>query len=287
MRVLITGATGFVGRHLANHLEGHGHHIEVVSRRPNVGVGWEEEDLQRAVDGCDAVVHLAGAGVLDRRWSDGYKREILESRTDTTGRIARACARADRRLISTSAVGYYGTGDMSSPFDEEAGCGDDFLAEVCRRWEEALVPAEEQAVAVLRVGVVLGLGGGALQSMLLPFKLCAGGPIGSGSQPFPWIHIDDLVGLYTWLLLNPKRVGVFNGVAPGGCDQRTFARALGRALRRPALLPTPPFALRLLLGERAELLVKGQHVVPVRTLAEGYAFEHGEVEAACAHLVRR
>ena len=283
MRVLITGATGFVGRHLANHLERHGHHVEVVSRRPNVGVGWGEEELQSAVDGCDGVVHLAGAGVLDRRWSDDYKREILESRTDTTGRIARACARAGRRLVSTSAVGFYGVGDMSSPLAEDAPAGSDFLAGVCQGWEEAVSPAE--GAAVVRVGVVLGRGGGALQSMLLPFKLCAGGPIGSGLQPFPWIHIDDLVGLYTWLLVNPGQAGVFNGVAPGVCDQRTFARALGRALGRPAFLPTPSIALQLLLGERASLLVTGQHVVPARALAEGYTFAHGEVEAACLDLV--
>ena len=284
MRVLITGATGFVGRHLANHLEKHGHKVDVVSRRPNVGYGWEEDDLRRGVEAADAVVHLAGAGVLDARWSEERKRELVSSRTETTALVARLCAEAGRRLISTSAVGYYGTAEMGTTFDESGAPGDDFLAHVCREWEGAL---GDTPAAVVRVGVVLGPDGGALKKMLLPFKLGGGGPIGHGRQPFPWIHVEDLVRLYTWLLLNPDQVGVFNGVAPGGCDQRAFAKALAKALRRPAFLPLPGFVLNLALGERAMMLLEGQHVTPTRALAEGFTFEHPEVGAACADLVGR
>ncbi|MDA1264003.1 MAG: TIGR01777 family oxidoreductase [Planctomycetota bacterium] len=285
MRVLITGGTGFVGRHLAGRLEHHGHHAEPVSRRPNVGVSWEK--LEQGVGGCDAVVHLAGAGVMERRWSAARKREILESRTETTRRVAEACAALGKRLISTSAVGYYGLGDMDQRFDEDALAGSGFLADVCRRWEEALAPARSAVpLAIVRVGVVLGQGGGALQKMTMPFRLGAGGPIGSGRQPFPWIHVDDLVRLYVWLLMESGRVGVFNGVAPNCCDQRTFARALGRAMRRPAFLPTPPFALRLALGERAEILTTGQHVLARRAIEQGFVFDHPEIEPALVDLVR-
>jgi len=284
MRFLITGATGFVGRHLASHLDRHGHHVDVVSRRPNVGYGWGEDDLRRGVEAADGVVHLAGAGVLDARWSEARKLELMTSRTETTALVARLCADAERRLVSTSAVGYYGTAGMDTTFDEHAPASDDFLAQVCREWEGAL---GDTPAAVVRVGVVLGSDGGALKKMLLPFKLGGGGPVGSGHQPFPWIHIEDLVRLYTWLLLHPGQVGAFNGVAPGACDQRTFARALGSALRRPAVMPLPGFALKLALGERATLLLDGQHVVPTRALAEGFTFEHPEVGAACADLVRR
>lgn len=284
MRVLITGGTGFVGRHLANHLEKHGHKVDMVSRRPNVGYGWEEDDLRRGVEAADGVVHLAGAGVMDERWSDARKGEILMSRTRTTALLARLCAEAERRLVSTSAVGYYGTAGMDTTFDEQAPAGDDFLGYVCREWEGAL---GDTPAAIVRVGVVLGMDGGALKKMLLPFKLGAGGPVGSGLQPFPWIHVEDLVRLYTWLLLHPDQVGAFNAVAPGTCDQRTFARALGKALRRPAVAPLPGFVLKLALGERATLLLDGQHVVPARAVAEGFTFEHPEVLAACQDLVSR
>ncbi len=287
MRVLITGATGFVGRHLATHLESEGHRVDVVSRRPNVGSSWEPSQVERAVSGSEGVVHLAGAGVLDRRWSAAYREEILLSRVETTRRIAEACARTGRRLVSTSAVGYYGSADMGRVFGEQDTPGAGFLAEVCRRWEEALGPAMEAgaSVSVVRVGVVLGRDGGALKRMLLPFRLGVGGPIAGGRQPFPWIHVKDLVRLYAWLLDDAERTGAFNGVAPGVCDQRTFARTLGRVLRRPAVVPTPGWALRAALGPGAELLTTGQNAPPLHAQEAGFVFEHGELEPALRELV--
>ncbi len=284
MRILISGGTGFIGRHLAGHLERHGHHVEVISRRPHVGIDWDEDSLRRGIDRCDAVVHLAGAPVMDRRWDDAYKRQIEGSRVEGTARLAELCRAAERRLVSTSAVGYYGPGEMQRIFDEDAPRGEGFLAEVCGRWEAAL---GETPAAVVRVGVVLGPDGGALARLWLPFRLGLGGRVGSGDQPFPWIHIQDLVRLYTWLCLNPDRLGPFNGVAPGGCDQRTFVRALARAMGRPAHLPLPAPLLRAILGERACLLLEGQHVRPRRVEEQGFAFEHPAIEEACADLVSR
>jgi uncharacterized protein len=289
MRLLITGGTGFVGRNLCNHLESHGHRVEVVSRRPNVGRAWD--DLQRGVDGSDGVVHLAGAGVLDRRWSEAYREEILVSRTSTTLRVAVACAAAGKRLVSTSAVGYYGPHPMGRTLDEDSPPGTDFLARVCKSWEASAEPprAAGANVALVRVGVVLGTDGGALKRMLLPFKLGLGGPLAGGRQPFPWIHVTDLCRLYTWLVLHPdqhpEQQGVFNGVAPGACDQGTFARGLGAALGRPAFMGVPGLALRILLGERAELLTTGQEVIPARALAAGFQFEFGELGPALEDLV--
>lgn len=289
MRVLISGATGFVGRHLSNHLEQNGHRVDPISRRANVGHDWEPESLRKGVEAADAVVHLAGAGVLDHRWTESYKREIRRSRVETTDMLARACAGAGKRLVSTSAVGYYGPGEMGDVVHEDSPPGDDFLAGVCREWEGALEPAREAgvSVAVLRVAVVLGPDGGALKRMLLPFKLGLGGPIGSGRQPFPWIHVEDLARMYLWLVTRPEEQGVFNAVAPEAVDQRTFARALGGALGRPAVVPLPGFVLRLGLGEGAEMLTRGQHVEPKRARERGFEFEHGELRPALEDLVAR
>lgn len=288
MKILVTGATGFVGRNLMAHLERAGHHPTVVSRRPNVGVDWDEASLREGVRRHEAVIHLAGEGVLDKRWSAERKRAILDSRVETTSLLARLCAElGDRRLVSTSAVGYYGPdvrgGDESSP------PGDDFLAEVCQKWEAALQPAIDAGIptAWVRTGIVLGKEGGALKRMLLPFKLGAGGPLGSGRQPFPWIHVGDLCRLYTHLATHRELEGAFNGVAPGLCDQRTFAKTLGSVLHRPAVMPAPAFALKLALGGGAEVLLEGQGVAPRRTLESGFRFDHPDLEPALADLLRK
>lgn len=292
MRILVTGGTGFVGRHLLDHLERAGHSVSLVSRRPNVGVGWEEDSLARAVEAHEAIVHLAGAGIFDRRWSAAYRDEIRASRVDTTRRVAELCARVgDRRLVSTSAVGYYGP--QARDGDEGSPPGEDFLAGVCRDWEAALEPARAAGIptAVVRTGVALGADGGALKRMLLPFRLGLGGPLGSGRQPFPWIHVDDLCRLYAHLVTRRDGGeafdGPFNAVAPGLCDQRSFARTLGRVLGRPAFLPAPAPALRLALGGVAEVLLEGQGVAPRRTLATGFTFGHPNLEPALRELVER
>lgn len=287
MKVLITGATGFVGTHLTNLLRREGHDTAVVSRRPNVGIDWDAAALNAAVESVDGVVHLAGAGIFDRRWSAAYRREILQSRVETTRLLAEACAAAGgRRLVSSSAVGYYGPGDMTE-VGEDAPAGDDFLAGVCVEWERALEPARKagSSTAQVRTGVVLGSDGGALLRMKLPFQLGLGGALGSGRQPFPWVHVTDLCRLFLFLLENPDLEGAFNGVAPGCVDQRTFARTLGRVLHRPAFLPTPGLVLRAVLGGVAEVLLTGQNAVPRRALKAGFVFEHPELPGALETLV--
>jgi uncharacterized protein (TIGR01777 family) len=292
MNYLISGATGFVGTHLLNHLRGRGQGAEVISRRPNVGCDWTLESLLAAVLEADVVVHLAGAGVMDAAWSPARKLELERSRVETTALLARACVDASRqghrpRLVSASAVGYYGPHAYGEVQEESSPPGEDFLAQLCVKWEAALVAAreEELPVSVVRIGVVLGADGGALKRMLLPFKLCLGGPLGDGRQGFPWIHVQDLARLIEFIAQEGDRAGIYNGVAPGCVDQRTFAKALGRALGRPALLPAPAFALRLILGERSTLLLKGQQVRPTSALKAGFEFGHPVMDGALADLL--
>ena len=292
MNYLISGATGFVGTHLLNHLGGRGHGTEVISRRPNVGCDWTMESLMPAVLQADVVVHLAGAGVMDAVWSPARKLELESSRVETTALLAQACVESSRqghtpRLVSASAVGYYGPHAHGEGQEESNPPGEDFLAQLCVKWEAALAVAQEAGVpvSVVRIGVVLGPDGGALKRMLLPFKLGLGGPLGDGRQSFPWIHVQDLVRLIEFIAQDGDRAGIYNGVAPGCVDQRTFARTLGRAMGRPALLPAPALALRLLLGERSTLLLTGQEVRPSAALAAGFEFEHPLLADALVDLL--
>jgi hypothetical protein len=291
MNYLISGATGFVGTHLLNHLSGRGHGTEVISRRPDVGCDWTMESLMPAVLRADVVVHLAGAGVMDAAWSPARKLELESSRVETTALLAQACVEASGqghtpRLVSASAVGYYGPHAHGEVQEESSPPGEDFLAQLCVKWEAALLVAREAGVpvSVVRIGVVLGPDGGALKRMLLPFKLGLGGPLGDGRQSFPWIHVQDLARLIEFIAQDDDRAGTYNGVAPDCVDQRSFARALGRALGRPAWLPAPAFALRLLLGERSTLLLTGQQVQPKAALAAGFVFEYPLIDEALAEV---
>ena len=291
MNYLISGATGFVGTHLLNHLRGEGQEVEVISRRPNVGCDWTMESLLPAVLEADVVVHLAGAGVMDAAWTSARKLELESSRVETTALLAQACVESSRqghtpRLVSASAVGYYGPHAPGEEQQESSPPGDDFLAQLCVKWEAALLVAREAGVpvSVVRIGVVLGPDGGALKRMLLPFKLGLGGPLGDGRQSFPWIHVQDLARLIEFIAQNDDRAGIYNGVAPGCVDQRSFARALGRALGRPVFLPAPALALRVILGERSTLLLTGQQAQPTAALAAGFAFEYPLIDEALAEL---
>ena len=290
MRYLISGATGFIGTHLTNFLRAAGDNVEVISRRPNVGVGWERDKLLAALSESDVLVHLAGAGVIDKPWSEARRKELLDSRVQTTGQLAELCNESGGiRFVCASAVGIYGPRDRSEALDEQSSHGADFLAGLCQSWEEAAGAAQAGGTptAIVRIGVVLGQDGGALKKMLLPFKLGLGGPLGDGRQPFPWIHIEDLVRLIQFLAENRQHTGPFNGVAPGGCSQREFARELGRALRRPAFLPTPALAMRALLGERATLLLTGQNAVPCAAIEAGFEFRFPELQGALSDLLGR
>jgi uncharacterized protein (TIGR01777 family) len=306
MRVFVTGGTGLVGSRLVEKLRERGDQALLLSRRPesvkrvgdavNVVAGdpVQAGPWMDALKDCDAVVHLAGEGIFNRRWSQEFKDLIYSSRIKSTENIVTALVRAKasgsmpRTLVSGSAIGYYGPhGDEE--LSEESLAGNDFLARVCIDWEKAALAAVGQGcrVVLLRTGVVLDPLGGALAKMLTPFKMFAGGPIGSGKQSMSWIHHEDEVGLILFALDHPEVAGPLNATAPRPVTNKEFGNALGKVLGRPSFLPTPAFALRLLLGESAQIVTEGQRVLPRKALAAGYAFKFTEVEGALRNLLGR
>ena len=291
MRIAVIGSTGLIGRAVAAGLKARGDGVLEVARTP----GGEPPDAIRwdgrselppgAFAGCDAVVNMAGAPIA-RRWSDAIKEEIIASRVDLTARVVRAVVHAAvPTLVNGSAVGFYGSGE--APVDETSPRGDGFLAELCEQWEAAALAATAQGVrvVVVRTGVVLANDGGALPQMLPAARLGAGGPIAGGKQWFPWIHIDDEVGLILRAIDDAEFRGPINAVAPGIVRQGEFAHALGAALHRPAFVPTPGFAIKALLGEGAQVVTRGQQVLPRVATEAGYAFRYPELPAALASLV--
>jgi uncharacterized protein len=290
-RITITGGTGRLGRLLVERLEGRGDEVTILSRDPAKGVRYDPLNAPAPPDalaGRDAVVHLAGEGIA-QRWNDETLRRIKESRMLGTRNLVAGIAQADprpRALISASAVGYYGNAPY--PIDEDAPPGDDVLADVCVAWEREADKAAELGLRVVKVrtGVVLDRHGGALQKMLLPFRLGVGGPVAGGRQYIPWIHADDLVGIYLAASDGGDWTGPVNATAPEPVTNRAFSRALGRALRRPAVLPIPGAALRLLYGDMAEIVTTGQRAVPRRPLELGYAYRHPDLDEALRDALR-
>ncbi len=298
MRVLVTGATGTIGLALADALRGRGDHVVALSRDPERGqrvlgdgvevYPWarptEEPPPAQALRGADAVVHLLGEPVA-QRWTETAKERILDSRVLSTRRLVQALEDlpASERpgvLVSQSATGVFGPrGD--EPLDERASAGDDFLAEVALAWEkEANAAATSMRVACTRTGVVLSPRGGSLAKMLPFFRLGMGGPVAGGNQYVPWVHLDDVVGALLCCVGAAGAEGPINVTAPNSVTNAEFARALGRALGRPAVLPVPGFAVKLLYGEMAEIVTTGQRVVPARLRQLGYEFLYLEVEEA-------
>jgi len=286
MKVLLTGGTGFIGSHLRPALAARGHEVRIVSRGQG-DYGWTEESIRRGVRETDAIVHLAGEGIADRRWTEERKRILVDSRVRTTRLVAAAAAeRKPRCLVSASAIGYYGPSEAEG-LTEDAPPGDDFLAKLCVQWEASVAAARDAGVRVAtpRFGVVLHPGGGALAKMLPAFRMFVGGPIGSGEQWMSWIHMADLVALLVFLLERDDARGPFNAVAPRPVRMKEFAHSLGRALGRPSLVPVPSLVPRLLLGEAASVVLTGQHVVPRRATDAGFRFAFPEIDAALRDLV--
>jgi len=279
MRVLVLGASGFVGKHLSAALQGRG--CEVVAgslRDPSAAADMATR--------CDAIVNLAGEP-LAQRWDAQVKRRVAASRIEAPRRFLDELARRERCCTvyaSASAIGYYGTSETEA-FVEESPPGEDFLARVCIGWEREARRAADlgMRVAIVRTGIVLGLGGGALEKILPPFRLGMGGVVGSGRQWFSWIHIDDVVRIYLMALDSVE--GPVNACAPKPVTNAEFTRELGAALHRPALIPVPTLALRMMLGEGAEMLLHGQRVLPRRTEELGYRFAFPELKDALANLL--
>ena len=283
MRVLITGSSGLIGSALARHLEAEAHQVTRLRRGPQ----WDPAGGRcdpAAVAGHDAVVHLAGEGIGEHRWSAAHKRRVLDSRVNGTGALARALAGLDEKpavLVSSSAVGYYGDRG-SETLTEESAPGDDFLSEVCTKWEAAAQPAADAGIrlVLLRTGIVLAPSGGALAPLLPLFKLGVGGRLGSGTQYWSWITIDDEIGAIMHCLTNDAVTGPVNATGPEPVTNGEFASTLGKVLHRPAVLPVPRLALAARLGGEAAdvMLLAGQRVLPAKLEATGYEFRHRTLE---------
>jgi uncharacterized protein (TIGR01777 family) len=303
MRVLVTGASGFIGSRVSDALLARGDEVVGLSRDPdraretNPTMSWHpwrptaERPPAAALEGVDGVVNLIGEPI-DQRWTDEAKRRILESRERATKNLVDALSAAEPRpavLVSQSGVGYYGDrGDAL--VDESTPPGDSFDAQVCVSWEAAAREAEQvgMRVAVTRTGLVLDPKNGLLKQLLLPFKLGLGGPIGSGDQYMPWIHIADEVRALQWALDTEGASGTYNSTSPNPVTNREFSKALGRALGRPAVLSVPKFALRLRFGEElGETVTGGQRALPRRALDAGFEFSHPELEPALSDLLER
>lgn len=285
MNIVVAGGSGFIGEPLVRRLVARGDEVAVLTRsashvragRPLVWDGRTQGAWSDAVADADAVINLAGENVGEGRWTAERKKRLIASRLDATGALVEAMRRAPQRkrvLVNASAVGLYGDrGDET--LDESAARGGGFLADVVEQWEAAAREAEPHArLVILRFGVVLAPEGGALGKMLLPFRLGAGGPIGSGEQWMSWVGRDDAVRIILWALDHDTVRGVYNVTAPEPVRNREFARALGKALHRPAFIPAPAFALRAAFGQMAdEVLLAGQRVLPRRAEAQGFTFE--------------
>lgn len=304
MKILLSGCTGFIGSRLTKELADEAHDIVSLTRRKDHSglfsaknvryAAWDGRDpgpLAAIVDGVDAVVNFAGESIASGRWSDARKRALLASRVGPTAALVGAIATAavkPRVLVNASAVGYYGNVDEGD-VEESRPAGEGFLASLCVEWERAAMKAEASGVrvVVLRIGVVLGGKGSALGRMALPFRLFVGGPIGTGGQWFPWVHVADVAGVARYVLDERQVRGPVNVVAPERVRMREFSSALGAAMGRPSWAPVPGFAVRLILGELAGMVLGGQNVVPSALRKAGYRFRHPGLRDALADALKR
>ena len=305
MKVLISGGSGFIGRHLVASLVPDGHEVVVLTRRPGTKnpqngvryVAWDPRagigDWVKELSGAQGVVNLAGTSIGSWPWTRQKMAELLSSRLSATAALVQALERtpAGRRppaLVSASGIDYYGDRGEEA-ITEDSHAGDSFLARLSEQWEAEAEKAEPLGVRVARIRTALVFGREALAFRLLtlPFRFFAGGPLGNGHQWFTWIHIDDVVGLYRLALEDPRVNGPVNAVAPDVRREREVAKEIGRVLHRPALLPAPAFALKLVLGDEAQLLLHGRHAAPTKALGYGYRFRLGGLHDALEETLRR
>lgn len=292
MQLLITGGTGLIGRHLIPRLLQLGHQVNVVTRdvaaaREHLDERvrlWSGLNQQSDLNGIEGVINLAGEPIADKRWSASQKQQLCESRWQITEQLVsliHASNTPPAFLISGSATGFYGDSGEVIVTEEDPG-QDEFTHTLCARWEQLALNAEsdQTRVCLLRTGVVLARQGGALEKMKLPFRLGVGGPIGSGKQYLPWIHIDDMIDAIIWLMDHQALRGPFNMVAPYPVRNEQFAATLGQVMHRPAFMRTPAAAIKLMMGESAVLVLGGQHVLPKRLEASGFTFRWYDLQQA-------
>ncbi len=303
MRVFITGGTGFIGQELIAHLRRAGHAAVVMSRTPEqactmfgpeveVVNGREPSEIQEAVRSADGVVNLAGEPVLPGRWTAEKRSRLVESRVGLTERLVEMMGAVDPRpkvLVSASAVGFYGHDAGAEPRPETSPAGDDFLARLCVDWETAArgAKAHDVRVCCVRIGLVLGPRGGALNQMLGVFRAGLGGRIGPGTQMMPWIHLDDLVRLFVAAIEDPSFPSVVNGTAPVPVTNRAFTQALGQVLNRPTVLPVPSLALKAVFGQAATALLGGQNAIPAAAEAHGFTFRFREMKPCLEDILSK
>lgn len=300
-RIVITGATGLIGKKLVARLSPD-FDITIFSRSPEKAEKifphckavkfdyTKPDDWQEELDCAYAVVHLAGENVAAGRWTPDQKKKIYNSRILSTENLANAIKISDNQpkvFVTSSATGYYGYSETES-FTEDSPAGDGFLAEVCYDWEKAAtfdLPGNVRQIAV-RTGVVLDKNEGALAKMLLPFKMFVGGPAGSGKQWMPWIHVDDLVEIYYQAITDDSIVGPVNGTAPNPVRMKEFANILGNVLARPSFMPVPGFAVKLLMGEAAEIALEGAKVIPKKISKSGFVFKFPRLKEALEDILK-
>ena len=301
MKIAIVGGSGFIGRNLAKALHRAGEEVIIFSRKnslpqelmglANIHLVSTSKPSAKDLEGVEALVNLAGESVVGEKWSDKRKEALRTSRVDFTRSIVEELAKVKVKpkvLLQGSAIGYYGMHETGKPvFSEDAKSGEDFLAKLCVDWEEEANRTKDLGLrtVLIRTGIVLSPESGAMQQMLLPFKMFVGGPLGNGKQYMSWIHLADMIGAIQFLLANPKAEGAFNFTAPNPCSNEEFSTVLGKVLGRPSFMRVPSFPLIALYGEGAEVILKGQNVIPSKLTALGYQFQFSELKNALEDLL--
>jgi uncharacterized protein len=303
-KIIISGATGLIGKKLIAVLSEKGYSITVLSRNKNSAkrilgdkadiMEWDytkpSDDIVEVINGSFSIINLSGASIAGKRWNEEYKKVIYDSRVLTAKKITEAISKCNSKpdsFISSSASGYYGL-DGEESMTEDSPSGNDYLAKVCNDWESSAMEAEKYGVRAVcvRIAVVLDKNEGALLKLIRPFKFFIGGHLGNGKQWFPWIHIDDLVNLFIFSLENPGIKGGLNGAAPEQTRNKDFCKILGKVMGRPGLFPVPGFALKIAIGEFATYLLTGRKIFPEKALRNGFKFKYDNLESALTNILK-